>query len=242
MIHVKEAFADCERYKLKGIYKMSLHRYFGIKKFTQAAIDAHASGKPFHPAGCRGNISMYYCNDEQTGEFKGVDMSFGTCIRCTSTPEYIYTLNLLLDKGANIIVDSATSLGIITQCSYTLEDSIATTTEPFVPPSPELEASDEPANTKPQVEDHPIRGITPEKAFVDEIAESPESTADLSEPTKSENRNLPDWDYAQSLSEGVSKSDAKKKLESYAHEFGVNLNRQQKFENMMQNFMVEMEA
>ncbi len=206
---------------------MSLHRYYGIKRFTQEAVDAHAVGKPFNPSGCRGSLSVFYHNDEQTSDFKGVDMSFGTSIRAMSLPEYVYTLNLLLDKGAVINVASATALGIIIQCSYTLE------------------ANDESTNTKPQVEDHPIRGQTPEKAFVDETTESSESSTDLSEPeqntTENESRILPDWDYAESLKEDVSKSDAKKALEFYAHGFGVKLSRKLKFEDMMKNFHVEME-
>ncbi|MCP3921286.1 MAG: hypothetical protein GY714_01745 [Desulfobacterales bacterium] len=202
---------------------MSLNRYYGVKNFTKAVIKSHASGKPFNPAACRGTLEVFYYNDEQKGGYKGKDMSFGTCIRATCMPEYVYTLNLLLDKGANIIAASATSHGILTQCSYTLEET------------------DEFTNEKPQVEDHPIRGTEKEKTSVDETTESSESSTDMPEPTTSESRNLPDWDYAESMSEGVSKTDAKKALEAYALEFGVDLNRGQKFETMMQNFRVEME-
>ena len=200
---------------------MSLHKFFGIKQYTEAAIKAHADGEPFNPNGCSGNISMLYYEDTSKGDFVGIEMAFGTSIRAYHIPEYIYTINSLLDKGAEINHQSATNLRVI-QCSYTLvvtdveeenveeenvedenvEDSIATTTEPFIPASPELE-------------------------YVDD---SPEEVIE----------KLPNWDFAEAFSKGGSKSEAKKNLETYAREFGVELSRKQKFEDMMITFRVQM--
>lgn len=211
---------------------MSLHRFFGIKKYTEAAIKSHADGKPFNPNGCRGNISMLYYNDEAKGDFAGVEMAFGTSIRACNLPEFIYTINKLLDKGADINALSATNLGHVIQCSYTLEVKH----ELDVTGTPEIK----------QVEEEPIKEQSGKEDVVSETEELQANSEDVlgSEVDVQEatSKDLPDWHFAESLSVFGTKSECKIALEDYARKFGVELNRQQKFENMMKNFRAEMEA
>ncbi len=103
---------------------VDLQRFFDLKDFTQAAIIAHTKGKPFNPNGCRGAVTSFAYNENVKDYYDGVEMTFGDSIRTMNASDFIYTLNSLLNRGANIDVQSAHALGVVNQCSYTIGNDI----------------------------------------------------------------------------------------------------------------------
>ncbi len=208
---------------------MSLHRFYGIKKYTHAAIKAHADGNPFNPNGCKGAVTMFYYDDGAKGSFTAPEMAFGTAIRSNSLPEYVYTVNSLLDKGAEVNADSAYALGVIFHCNYTLEVK---------------EDDADPVEVVSEDAKEPQETDVLETVYDDEIETSPDLSEDPlpeSEATE-DDPTTPDWEYAESFALLDTKTEAKKALETYAQEYGVELSCKQKFEDMMKNFRVQMEA
>lgn len=63
----------------------------------------------------------------------------------------------------------------------------------------------------------------------------PEGSVEITTSTKAE-YPTPDFDYAESLSEDKSKSEAKIALEEYARQFNVELSRSKKFSSMIKDF------
>ncbi len=126
---------------------MALHRYFGVKKFTQIVIEAYQAGNPIKPTGCSGNLQMIFYNDAAEDGFPGSVQAFGTMIKSTSYPEYVHSLNHVLSQGAEINPNSASQLGMMITCSYVIPveitkeiaqedekpvESVKTETSPFV--------------------------------------------------------------------------------------------------------------
>lgn len=54
-----------------------------------------------------------------------------------------------------------------------------------------------------------------------------------------ESKEVPDFNYAESLAEGVSKAEGKNALEAYAREFDIELAKNKKFEDMLSTFKEE---
>lgn len=70
------------------------------------------------------------------------------------------------------------------------------------------------------------------KEMLDETVEAPVEA--VVEETSTEEKALEfDFDYANTLREGVSKKEAKDALELYAREFGIELNKTKTFDNML---------
>lgn len=68
----------------------------------------------------------------------------------------------------------------------------------------------------------------------DELTDSDDTEAE--EASQEESVNIPDFEYANSLYDEKDKSGSKLKLEAYGKEFGVDLNRGKKFEDMIEEF------
>lgn len=64
-----------------------------------------------------------------------------------------------------------------------------------------------------------------------------EFTEEISDDTEA--KEVPDFNYAESLAEGVSKAEGKNALEAYAREFDIELAKNKKFEDMLSTFKEE---
>ncbi len=201
---------------------MATHRYYGVKKFTQVVIDAHNDGKPFVPAGCKGNIQLIYYDDEVKPGFTGSVQAFGTMIKAVGFSEYVFTLNSLLDKGAEIKANTAAQIGTKIMCSYTI---------PIV--KEEKETAEDLANKMAEIISDSIEEIP---------ALSDDTLATIIEPFVAADAELLDWNHAESLLETDRKCGPKQALKEYAATFGIKLNKAQKFENMMKHFKAEVEG
>ena len=211
---------------------MATHRFFGIKRFTQEAIDSHQRGKPFIPSGCRGKIQLVYYNDESPEGFPGSLQIHGNQITATSFPEYIHTLNHILDKGADINVNSAIQNGRFLTCGFTL--SMEAADAKTISPEAEIQDTDEQETVEAEVE-----AVADQGDVETEAEKLPESTEDESTSTI---KTSPDWDHAKSLMDTDRKCGAKQALKEYAAEFDIKLNKVQKFANMMKHFKAEFDG
>lgn len=220
---------------------MKNHRFHGIKEFTRIAVLRHGEGDPFKPAGCKGNLSAIYYDETAPEGFGGSIMAFGTLVRASCLPEYIYTINHLLDMGAEIKHISANfGLGGLVTCTYLLDQNT------YAIQKAKLE--NENASESAKAEDEPSEEVAEsvEKDLQPTNKELPEVSAGDSQHEEDglywENPegDVPDWDYAETLT-GTT-SEKKNALKDYASTFGIKLSKAKKFENMLKQFKKEWEV
>ena len=211
---------------------MAVHRFFGIKRFTKEVIDSHQKGKPFIPSGCRGNIQIVFYDDGAPEGFSGGIQIIGRMITATSFPEYVHTLNHLLDKGADIIINSAIQSGRLLTCGFTL--STEADDAKTISPEAEIQDTNEQETVKAEIENVAKQGDAETEAEKLQGSTEDESTSTI---------NIsPDWDHAKSLMDTDRKCGAKQALKEYAAKFDIKLNKAQKFANMFKHFKAEFEG
>ena len=223
-------------------------KFYGLHRLTAAAISAHKNGRKFTPENCRGSVGIFYASDIPGNGFCGRTMAFGTAIQATSIPEYIFTINKLLDDGATITAEGAREIGRTLYCSYIQGVRSAQTiqVEDEVQTEVEVQLEEVPEDRQVESEDSQVDEVETE---TEELVEDTETESDetgddsLDDSSESDEGGTPssgvqvDWDYAESfIDTGSSKSEAKSNLEKYAREFGIELDKRSKFENMMIEF------
>lgn len=215
---------------------MALLKFYGAKPFTKFLVESYENGAPANPAACSGVATIFTYNEEQKGRFKGVPQAFGTMIICDSAPAYALTVNAVLAGGGEVDVNSAVVIGSTTRCGITTgEGGVVNVSKTKVTDTKE-EASTEEVDT--QTESSTEGGDT-ETTSIEEVQptlenEAPQmvSTTDGANDSEGKTSEV-DWGFAESLIDTGTKPEAKAALAEYASQFGVSLDVNRKFEDMM---------
>ena len=104
--------------------KTNYKKFYDIKRFTKAAVDAHKEGKPLNPAGCSGNPFLF-TYQETDANYKGKLGIHGTFVQASGLQMYCASINKVLDNGGEVVSNRAYHLGVMLKCPViSLADSI----------------------------------------------------------------------------------------------------------------------
>lgn len=211
-------------------------RFHGVRKLTQAIIEAHKAGKQLNPSGFRGHTLLFTYTETDT-EYKGKMLAITHTITSTSVQQFAATLNEALTQGHEVLTDRAQCVGLILRCPILRNENYEPKAEVqlqgddgFFHSEPEGESE----GTQPMVEPE-----TPESEDIGDAESSGESIDEVQTPhedetlpetpdDKSDDARQVDWNIAQSL--------VKKDLEIYAREFNVELDKRKSKKNMIIDF------
>jgi hypothetical protein len=230
-------------------------KFYSLKQLTQHLVEQHQKGSPLNPSGCRGFATIFTYGDTDK-QYVGRDALHGNRIIASSAPEFVCAVNNALDAGHDVVAVSAQSNGARLTVSVKLLQKTevknatkgikAEDTQVLVSTEESGTAADASTDSAANQMAEGIEGSLLEtgsqqpsevqvEAEVDAPLKSPES-----EPCEVGEANVSevDWNYAESIikRKGMKIMKAKKELEAYALKFGINLDRGEKFENMIIEF------
>lgn len=89
-----------------------MEKYYGVRRFCTAIVEAYKAGAPMNPMGCSGH-SLLYMYRESDSTYDGVVGIFGHYIQASNAKMLCASINKALDEGYDVNPARAYPMGMV---------------------------------------------------------------------------------------------------------------------------------